>query len=354
MTYQEILAVMEEEYTRAAGHAPEQAADIGIRLRILATQLAELYNQVEELQYQAFPQTATGEMLAYHAAVRGITPKQAVKATGGLLFYRDTSALSGIDIPAGTLCQTTGGEYRFETTEDGVLTAGETQVLVPAQAVEGGAGANVGAGAVSGLVTVIQGLAGVANPQPFRYGVDPEGDEQLRQRLMEHYAAISNGANPSFYYQIAMGRDEVYSAKVLPRHQGRGTVKVAVAGQGSAVTPEVVQALREEIESRKEIAVDLEVAAAQPVAVDIQIQLLPEDLTRYEDAADTVREKLAQGLLGRRVGEPLRRVDLYRILGQVEGILNYVVVLPQTDIRVQQDQLVVLGNLTTQRMEAGI
>jgi len=88
--------------------------------------------------------------------------------------------------------------------------------------------------------------------------------------------------------------------------------------------------------------------------VDIQIQLLPEDLTRYEDAADTVREKLAQGLLGRRVGEPLRRVDLYRILGQVEGILNYVVALPQTDIRVQQDQLVVLGNLTTQRMEAGI
>lgn len=48
----------------------------------------------------------------------------------------------------------TEGAVRFRTTELGTIPAGETSVTVAAEAVETGAGGNVGAGAVHGADSV--------------------------------------------------------------------------------------------------------------------------------------------------------------------------------------------------------
>ena len=43
MTYDEILQAMTEEFTGLAGFSPDGASDIGIRMKVLAAQLYELW-----------------------------------------------------------------------------------------------------------------------------------------------------------------------------------------------------------------------------------------------------------------------------------------------------------------------
>ena len=85
MTYEEILQAMTEEFTGLAGFSPDGASDIGIRMKVLAAQLYELWLKTERLQEEMFPQTAQGEYLDMHGETRGILRREAAPSVGTLL-----------------------------------------------------------------------------------------------------------------------------------------------------------------------------------------------------------------------------------------------------------------------------
>ena len=98
----------------------------------------------------------------------------------------------------------TAAQVRFETTEAGVLKAGQTSAQVRARAVEPGAAGNAAAGTVRAMAVAPVGVSRCTNPEAFSGGLDAEGDESLRERVLETFRRMPNGANAAFYQQEAL------------------------------------------------------------------------------------------------------------------------------------------------------
>lgn len=350
MTYEEILEAMRQTYLELAGLEPDDASDIGIRLKVLAGQLELAHSQLDLIEREMFPQTSAGTYLDMHAAQRGLARKAAISAKGVLRFSRGSAAQYDILILAGILCSTRQEDpLQVETTEDGVLAAGELSVDIPARSRTLGSGGNLAAGQISVMITPAQGISSVEQHSPFTGGVDEETDEELRQRLLAAYRVISNGANSAFYYDLAMKREGVVSAAVLPRIRGRGTVDVAISAAGDADV--VVSLLQSELDEAKEINVDVLVRQAEIKTVDISLEVDPTGggdaetvLKAVEGAVQVYLEELA-------VGESLRLAMLTGHLLAVDGVYNLHILAPAGDVRAKEDQVLRPGTVQAQRME---
>lgn len=101
MKFEEIYAHMAKEYKTLAGVEPEDAADVSIRLKVLAGELYTVLCAAESLKLNCFPQTAAGEALDLHAEERGLVRKDAVKSVGTLTFSRRTALSYAAEIPGG-------------------------------------------------------------------------------------------------------------------------------------------------------------------------------------------------------------------------------------------------------------
>ena len=199
-SYENIVKRMEDAYREESGQEVEAVSDLGLRLRVLAGELYRLQAGMDWLWRQAFPQTATGEQLDRHGAQRGLARREASHAQGELTFSRYLALDFDLVIPAGTLCAAPGEEaVEYETLEEGVLSAGELTVDIPAQAVLGGSGGNAAAGYISTLVTPVTGIDYVTNEAAFTGGRDPEEDEAYRARVLGAYQRCATTGNAGFY-----------------------------------------------------------------------------------------------------------------------------------------------------------
>lgn len=269
-SYDEIVKRMNDKFTELAGYSPDSASDIGIRIKVLAGEIYSVSSAVEWLKRQTFAQTATGSELEQRAQERGITRKPPVAAYGKLTFSITESLWFPALIPAGTICSTSGNyPVRYVVTQDTYLPQGDLSVDVPAKAETAGIAGNTEAFTVQVMVTPPGSIEGVINNAAFKGGEDSESDESLRARLLESYAEVSNGTNAAWYRKTALKYDGVHSAGVIPRSGGTGKVAVYLGGRGCVPPDETVQKVRSDMNSKKEIDVDVTVAAAQTVSVDV-------------------------------------------------------------------------------------
>ena len=255
MKFEEIYAHMAAEYKTLAGVEPEDAADVSIRLKVLAGELYTVLCAAESLKLNCFPQTAAGEALDLHAEERGLVRKDAVKSVGTLTFSRRTALSYAAEIPAGTVCAASGeNAVEYETTEAAVLPAGALTVTAAAQAVLGGRRGNAAKGAVNTLITPPSGIESVTNDVPFTGGADKEDDEALRTRLLRCFYALPNGSNTETYRRAALMTPGVKSVQVVPRANGVNTVAVYLYGDNGAVTDEVLGKVGEKVLSGASLA----------------------------------------------------------------------------------------------------
>ena len=124
MTYEEILKRMQAKYEEETGAKPEDSADIGIRLKVLAGEIHRVMAEMEWLRRQAFPQTAVGEELDKHAAQRGLERIAAQKAKGVLTFSRSTPLSYDVTLPKGTICASAGDAPQEYTSHSKPMTHG--------------------------------------------------------------------------------------------------------------------------------------------------------------------------------------------------------------------------------------
>ncbi len=80
--YQNIKASFEEQ----TGYPVLDDTDLGIRMKVVAGELAHISQQIADCEKQLFPQTATGIYLEHHGACRDIYKKPAAAAKGTLGF----------------------------------------------------------------------------------------------------------------------------------------------------------------------------------------------------------------------------------------------------------------------------
>ena len=165
-TVEEIYREMMDRFSQETGMEPNGTGEMAVRMYALAAQVYGLYEELAWTCRQCFPQTATGEELEKHGFLRGIARNPARQASGTLRFSVQEAVEEDLEIAQGTVCMT-AGLVAFETTQAGVLPAGELSVDLPAQAVEPGPGGNVSAGTVRTMAVAPVGVAACTNPVPF-------------------------------------------------------------------------------------------------------------------------------------------------------------------------------------------
>ena len=339
--YERMRTVFAEE----TGFVPNDGCDMMVRLYALAAEVQSLLAQADWVLDQSFPQTAQGQYLDYHAETRALTRLPAAKAAGVLRFSAPSAAVTDYEIEAGSVAMTTGG-VRFETTEKATLQKGETYVDVPARAVEAGANGNAIADAAHIMSVYPVGITQCTNPEAFSGGSGEESDEKLRERVMESYKRLPNGANAAFYEQEAMSFPNVAAAKAVGRARGIGTVDVYVSTHAGAPGEALLGEIEAALQRKREIAVDVEVKAPTEKTVNVTAELTAEQGWTMREITDAAQEALQAYFTGERLGEPVYRAKLASILYGVPGVKNYHLLAPAADVPAGATELPVLGTVT--------
>lgn len=336
---------MKAKFTSLAGYCPDDASDIGIRIRVLAGEVYSIGAAVDWLKKQTFAQTATGAELEKRAQERGLTRKPPVPARGTLTLSRSSAVWFDLAIPSGTVCATAGANpVRYVTTVDSVLPTGQTSVDVPARAEESGAAGNTPAGTITVLVTPPMAMQAVTNASAFTGGEDTETDDALRARLLSGCAAPSNGANAAWYREAALSYDGVDSANVVPRASGAGTVALYLGGRGCAPSEAAVRQVSADLNAAREICTQVTVAAAAAVPFDVTAQVRAKDGFSADGVRSACEAAIRGYFYGLGVAEPVVPAALNAALFATGTVGDCTISVPSA--AVAQNQLAVCGAVT--------
>lgn len=303
--YREMLSA----YAKRRGGQLQEDCDLSVRLWAAAAQIQALEAQAEWVLGQSFPQTATGVYLDRHGAMRGIVRQAPSRATGQLTFRLANAQTGAVGVEAGTVCMTEGA-IRFRTTEDGTIPAGETSVTVAAEAVEAGSSGNVGAGTVHVLTACPVAVTAVTNEKAFTGGLSEETDEELRQRILDSFQRLPNGANAAWYELTACRHEGVATAKAVGKARGAGTVDVYVSAPDGIPSEKLLTELQTVFQKSREIAVNVQVKAPTAATVNVAVTVKTAEGTDFAKVKTAVEADLAEQFNGKLLGRGVKLAEL--------------------------------------------
>ncbi|AYO30797.1 hypothetical protein D2962_09405 [Biomaibacter acetigenes] len=209
-----------------------------------AIELALAAIWAQEVLRRGFASTTFGAYLRLRCEEHGITPHEAVKATGQVTF----TGTPGTVIPVGTQVSTASNETSpavfFETTAEVTIGDGGT-AIVDIKAVEAGTSGNVAAGAIVMLAKPISGVTSVNNTVATTGGLDEEDDASLLARYLQRVRSPSAGGNKADYVNWAMEVPGVGGVSVIPVRDGPGTVSISIINTSKVpAEPELVDAVQ--------------------------------------------------------------------------------------------------------------
>ena len=322
-TYDEILSRMIQSYAGHAGFTPADESDVMLRLKVLAGEIYRLRVYEDHLERQLFPSTATGEYLDRHAAERGLTRRQATTAGGNVYFFPSEETHPDILIPAGTEVCTYTDMRRFTTDADTVLREEDSRVLTHVTAAEPGAAYNARGGTINIIVTPVPGIGAVNNGSVFSGGSDEESDDELRRRVIDSYVNIVLGANAAYYKSLALSVPGVYSASVVGRGRGNGTVDVYISGRGTTVTAAVKAQVQQLLDEGRELNVDIAARDPEEVGVSLYIVLSVKPGYVFDTVAEQVRTAVTDHIDALGIGRDVRLSDIGEGIFHIKGVDSY-------------------------------
>lgn len=235
---------------------------------------------------------------------------------------------------------------RFVTTEDALIRAGALYADAAAEAEIVGTAGNVPAERITNMTRAPVGVTGVTNPAAFAGGSGEEDDESLRERILDSFIRLPNGANAAFYELRALSHPGVEAVRVIPRHQGIGTVGVVVSAAGGVPEQALLQEIQDDLDSVREIAVDVTVMAPEPERVDLAVRILPKPGKSFDSAQAAVRTALTAWFDGGLLGKPVYRTQLGKVILDTGVAETYAITAPTKDLPGNARRLPQLGTLT--------
>ncbi len=317
--YREMLTA----YAKRRGGQLQEDCDLSVRLWAAAAQIQALEAQAEWVLGQSFPQTAAGVYLDRHGAMRGIVRQASSRATGQLTFRLSNAQTGAVSVETGTVCMTEG-TVRFRTTEPGTIPAGEISVTVAAEAVEAGSSGNVGAGTVHVLTACPVAVTAVTNEEAFTGGLSEETDEELRQRILDSFQRLPNGANAAWYELTACRHEGVAAAKAVGKARGAGTVDVYVSAPDGIPSEKLLTELQTVFQKSREIA----------------------EGTDFANVKTAVEADLAEQFNGKLLGRGVKLAELNSRIYALPGVENCHITAPSADLEANDTVLPVLGTVT--------
>ena len=150
-----------------------------------------------------FVKTAEKAWLDMLAWAVNVERKAPTKAIGSLLFSRATTA-GDLEVPIGTRVQSASincNVYELVTTAAASFVEGESQLQIPATAVDAGSGYNLAPGYYAILPVPVPGVVQVVNLDGWLVapGSDSELDDDLRLRVRNQFSAVNQWHTDAVY-----------------------------------------------------------------------------------------------------------------------------------------------------------
>ena len=169
-----------------------------------------------------FVKTAEKAWLDMLAWAVNVERKAKTKAIGMLLFSRATTA-GEFEVPIGTRVQSAsinGNVYELVTTAAASFVEGESQLQIPATAVEAGSGYNLAPGYYAILPVPVPGVVQVVNLDGWLVapGSDSEPDDELRLRVRNQFSAVNQWHTDAVYRALIAAFPGVSSNGVFFEH----------------------------------------------------------------------------------------------------------------------------------------
>lgn len=311
---------MKTAFLAEKGETVKTLSDLELRFKAVASEIYSLCAYGDYVFKQGFPQTATGEYLERHAALRGITRKKPSRATGSLTFSLAQALDKNVSIPAGTVCSVSGKPFvRFATDKTVEIKAGELSAEVTATALEAGDEHNAAEDTVTVMVNPPDYVYSVTNAQPFIGGWDAESDESLRERVLSSYGSYRNRVSKESLREIVLSLEEVTDASFEPdqNHIMRVYLKTR--------NGEISEKLKEQISDMLGFAalcsttIVYEPAKERPFNVVADTKVL----SGYDmkAIANAVRERIIQQCSSEKIAESYRASAVAAACGDIEGIV---------------------------------
>ena len=149
-----------------------------------------------------------------------------------------------------------------------------------------------------------------------------------------------------FYELRALSHKGVDAVRVIPRDRGIGTVGVVVAASDGAPKQALLDEIQQDLDSVREIAVDVQVMAPELQSVDVTVKLWPKQKTSFADASAAVQTALRAFFTGSLLGRAVYRAQLGKAVLDTGMVENYQIVEPAADIVENARVLPQLGTLT--------
>lgn len=345
--YEAILVSIRDSFEQQAGCLLDDASDSAVKFRVIASEIARLYERLDYYEQQIFPNTAEGEYLERHGAVRGITKKRAARAGGPLIFNCKTVPTEDIFVPAGTLCTSSRGSgLMYQTTQDLTIPAGSAYGVAQIESVEAGVHTNIAPGYVDILVTPIAGISSIENTVKISGGADEEPDEMFRERVIEAFSSISNGANTSYYEQFARSRDDIWYAKAVASSSAVNQLDLYVENYTRTLSDGIVTELQAEIEAVRQLGVKVAVKRPAIKTVNLSVTIRVDNLANESVHRYAVDQALADAVSSLGIGQRFSPAAAIGRVLALPGIADAVLTSPTAPISVGAGEICQPGSIS--------
>jgi len=317
-------------------------------IEIVAKFIKAIYDLLNLVFQNAFVQTASGIWLDMKCAEVNVYRFPATKTKGKVMFERD-DANSNVNITAGTILQSrimsNGKRYRFFTTQNVVLLEGETNLLVEVEAELPGAEYNLPPNSITELVNPIAGIDRVYNPADWiiTSGLDEETDESLRNRYYLAWQSIS-GANLKAYENWARSVAGVGQVLVIPVGRGGGTVDVVITSITGEASDELLQQVKDTIDSKKPFGVDVYVYRPTNVFIDLNFTLKLYSFADEPKVLQEITEKIYQYFNNIKIGQDFVLSDFISYI-KAKEIKDIVFISPASNVVINAKEIAKLNTL---------
>lgn len=188
--------------------------------------LEGLYMILDQIQHNAYADTAVGEALDYICAERGIRRKAATPAVRKGTF--------NVEIPKGSTFKTINGANSVIFSSGDFIGVESGQYVHELTCMTAGIIGNSYTGNIL-PITSVSGLTSALIGEIIIPGSDEEKDDSLKKRFMETFDAASFGGNIASYRSAILQIEGVGAVQVYPAHNGGGTVLCSILD--SELTP---------------------------------------------------------------------------------------------------------------------
>ena len=285
----------------------------------VAYELANIYDtELNNIADRVFVETATGEDLDKVGADYGVTRRQ----SSASIVYLEIQGVEGAIVNQNV--KATYNNLVFTVQEYKVI-GSSGKVTVKAQCETLGTIRNVPANTITEFLTSYAGLTSVNNPEAAYNGFDIESDGDYRARIKLYLSEDATNCNEAQYKQWALEVTGVKTAVVKGAETvGAGNVAVYISSQTGTVTQELINAVKENIESKQFINATLIVQSLTYTEMDVGATIVLKDGYTINDVGEEFTQAFGEYLeTVTNTVSYFRVSDLLYACSGVEDVISY-------------------------------